>query len=264
MLGIEIGTAYLSRMAIRADFDCHNRWGIDRSGEDHIIILVSDPSKVRRHRYRDALMADGRFRFYGQAPRDGDPNANNNHMVRNHIEGGDSLELFIKEGEIYVYRGEWVLDEENALRNGQVVFYLRRHEMNGQAIFDQAVEEFRNDPDLRELAYQAADENPARRGRATSVFRRSAIIVAHALNRAGDECEYRECEAPFEKPDETKYLEVHHIDRLADGGPDHPMNVAALCPNCHKELHFGTERVRKNAELRGIIQTRERNDLRDG
>jgi 5-methylcytosine-specific restriction enzyme A len=29
---------------------------------------------------------------------------------------------------------------------------------------------------------------------------------------------------------------------LADGGPDHISNVIALCPNHHREAHFGTQR----------------------
>ncbi|WP_342542729.1 HNH endonuclease signature motif containing protein [Paenisporosarcina sp. FSL H8-0542] len=35
------------------------------------------------------------------------------------------------------------------------------------------------------------------------------------------------------------YLEVHHIKRLADNGEDSVENAIAVCPNCHRELHFG-------------------------
>ncbi|MFC1652495.1 HNH endonuclease [Planctomycetota bacterium] len=38
------------------------------------------------------------------------------------------------------------------------------------------------------------------------------------------------------------FLEVHHLFRLADDGPDIPDNVAAICPNCHRELHYGADR----------------------
>ena len=34
-------------------------------------------------------------------------------------------------------------------------------------------------------------------------------------------------------------LETHHVRRLVDKGPDTTDNVAALCPNCHRELHYG-------------------------
>ncbi|WP_147195697.1 HNH endonuclease [Rummeliibacillus stabekisii] len=37
-------------------------------------------------------------------------------------------------------------------------------------------------------------------------------------------------------------LEVHHIKRLADGEEDTVENAIAVCPNCHRELHFGHSR----------------------
>lgn len=34
-------------------------------------------------------------------------------------------------------------------------------------------------------------------------------------------------------------LDVHHLDRVSDGGPDDPANLVALCPNCHALHHRG-------------------------
>lgn len=34
---------------------------------------------------------------------------------------------------------------------------------------------------------------------------------------------------------------MHHINRLSDGGIDHPVNCAAITPNAHREIHYGTE-----------------------
>jgi len=46
--------------------------------------------------------------------------------------------------------------------------------------------------------------------------------------------------APFlRKKDQSPYLEVHHMIQLADGGEDTTENAVALCPNCHRQLHFG-------------------------
>ncbi|MGH8437576.1 MAG: HNH endonuclease [Pseudomonas sp.] len=33
--------------------------------------------------------------------------------------------------------------------------------------------------------------------------------------------------------------EVHHKVRLADGGLDTVENAIAVCPNCHRQAHFG-------------------------
>ncbi|MBC8673865.1 HNH endonuclease [Aeromonas hydrophila] len=46
--------------------------------------------------------------------------------------------------------------------------------------------------------------------------------------------------APFNRvSDGTPYLEVHHIQPLANGGEDTIQNTMALCPNCHRKRHFG-------------------------
>lgn len=51
------------------------------------------------------------------------------------------------------------------------------------------------------------------------------------------------------RKDNTPYLEPHHILRLADEGPDHPDTIAALCPNCHREIHYGLNGEAISSEL---------------
>lgn len=74
----------------------------------------------------------------------------------------------------------------------------------------------------------------------TKAFKRNADVIAEVLIRAEGNCEKCGKEAPFKRvSDGTPYLEVHHIKRLADGGEDTVKNAMAVCPNCHRELHFG-------------------------
>ena len=74
----------------------------------------------------------------------------------------------------------------------------------------------------------------------TSVFRRNPDVVVAVLRRAAGKCESCGQAAPFlRRSDSSPYLEVHHWDRLADGGPDTVENAAALCPNCHRREHYG-------------------------
>jgi hypothetical protein len=35
-------------------------------------------------------------------------------------------------------------------------------------------------------------------------------------------------------------LEIHHLEQVADGGSDEPINLLPLCPNCHTLHHKGT------------------------
>lgn len=72
------------------------------------------------------------------------------------------------------------------------------------------------------------------------VFERNPYVVVEVLGRASGACERCKSPAPFRKrKDNTPYLEVHHQIRLADGGEDTVENAIALCPNCHRQLHFG-------------------------
>ena len=71
-------------------------------------------------------------------------------------------------------------------------------------------------------------------------FRRNADVVVEVLNRANGICEECSNPAPFIRASNgTPYLEVHHRKMLADGGEDTVENAIAVCPNCHKRLHFG-------------------------
>jgi len=73
-------------------------------------------------------------------------------------------------------------------------------------------------------------------------FKRNADVIAEVLSRANGICEKCGSKAPFmRKKDNTPYLEVHHKTNLADGGHDTLENAMALCPNCHRELHFGIQ-----------------------
>lgn len=71
-------------------------------------------------------------------------------------------------------------------------------------------------------------------------FRRNADVVAEVLIRANGTCEECHSSAPFLRAtDNSPYLEVHHLKQLSAGGEDTVANAIALCPNCHRKLHFG-------------------------
>lgn len=81
--------------------------------------------------------------------------------------------------------------------------------------------------------------SPARLPVTTEQFVRDAAVVAYILKNADGRCECCQGRAPFIKPDGIPFLEVHHLKRLASGGSDTISNAIAVCPNCHRELHYG-------------------------
>lgn len=91
---------------------------------------------------------------------------------------------------------------------------------------------------------------PKRKRRVREDFVRNPYVVAAALNRAKGACETPACKSALFETDKGKaYLEVHHVIPLGEGGDDALTNVAALCPRCHRELHFGKNRMAIRASL---------------
>ena len=77
----------------------------------------------------------------------------------------------------------------------------------------------------------------------TVVYKRNPDVVVEVLERAKGKCERCKQPAPFiQAKDGMPYLEVHHILPLEKGGDDSVENAAALCPNCHREVHLGVRR----------------------
>lgn len=71
-------------------------------------------------------------------------------------------------------------------------------------------------------------------------YKRNPTVIVAVLRRADGVCEKCNKKAPFlRQSDGTPYLEVHHKKLLSEGGEDTVENAYALCPNCHRETHFG-------------------------
>lgn len=81
------------------------------------------------------------------------------------------------------------------------------------------------------------------------IFKRNPLVVAEVLALAGGKCQSGLRDAPFKREDGRPYLEVHHVVWLANGGEDSVENAIALCPNCHREAHYGAL-VLKSANIK--------------
>ncbi|MCH8195229.1 MAG: HNH endonuclease [Chloroflexi bacterium] len=57
--------------------------------------------------------------------------------------------------------------------------------------------------------------------------------------------------------DGEPFLEVHHIRRLSDGGPDDPLSLAGVCPNCHRQADHGDASEEFNRSLADGVASRE-------
>ncbi|HMP80826.1 MAG TPA: HNH endonuclease [Pirellulaceae bacterium] len=88
---------------------------------------------------------------------------------------------------------------------------------------------------------QSAKEVPEKIRLIATGYKRNPDVIVAVLRRANGTCESCRQPAPFvKKSDGSPYLEVHHWVPLSKGGKDTVANAGALCPNCHREKHFGT------------------------
>ncbi len=114
-----------------------------------------------------------------------------------------------------------------------------RADVHGE--FDEEVKKAQElTPEQRARRLANAPKIPEKVQVVSLAFRRNADVVAAVLERAQGICECCGGPAPFSrKSDGSPFLEVHHKKPLADDGEDTVENAMAVCPNCHRRLHFG-------------------------
>jgi 5-methylcytosine-specific restriction enzyme A len=72
----------------------------------------------------------------------------------------------------------------------------------------------------------------------TKTYYRNPYVVEYVRRRSNGICELCDSTGPFIIGDGLPFLEVHHVKWLAEGGDDTVENTVALCPNCHRKMHF--------------------------
>ncbi len=144
-------------------------------------------------------------------------------------------------------------DEVLFASDGIDIFIYNLSNLSGQDISnDEAEERLCSQVDIRLLQnkVQNMDTTPVQTQREVTVFARNNALRALVKLRASYSCEMPNCEyVGFEKKDGEKYIEVHHLTPLSDGGEDSILNTVALCPTCHRKMHYSQNKE----ELKRIL-----------
>jgi 5-methylcytosine-specific restriction enzyme A len=118
-----------------------------------------------------------------------------------------------------------------------------------RAVFGSALETGHSpfEPDVVELMKRDLLEVPAGQvepqpiARSVKDYARDAAVKAWVLKHANGVCECCANPAPFVMSNRLPFLEVHHVNRLAEAGQDTIENTVAVCPNGHRRLHHGAD-----------------------
>jgi 5-methylcytosine-specific restriction enzyme A len=263
------GCAWLA-MGLRVSLGFVGVFWAPVSPRRHSVVIAFTGASGRQHGYADDWAADGVYRYFGEG-QSGDMRwKGGNVAIRDHAANGEDLLLFQKLGDGSVrflcefvcagYDLELAPDGTGVMRQA-IVFNL----VPGPDLDEDATpvsSENSGTTDLQTLRRRAleavstptqADHSRAKR----NVYERSREIRAYVLARAKGHCEACLHPAPFIANGGNPYLEPRHIRRLGDGGPDDPRFMAALCPNCHRQIHHGADSRRMNERLQVTVSTKE-------
>jgi len=264
MLDFIIGASYKRK-------EIHDAWGGQRQGgistpKDHPVIFLFSADRGNEFGYEDGWHEDGFLHYSGEGQKGDMQEVRGNAAIINHAKNGKQLLAFqaIEDGSRKFIGPMDYVDH----------YYHEAKDINGstrKAITFRLTQLKNSDTDLitagttpekptetldvlRIKALDAANMKPDKKSSAREYYERSASVAKYVLARAAGKCELCGKDASFMRRDNTPYLEPHHILRLADEGPDHPDSIAALCPNCHREVHYGVNGEMVNKRLINMKQ----------
>jgi 5-methylcytosine-specific restriction enzyme A len=260
VINFEPGKVYSRRRDIHDVYGGQEQGGISTPFLSPFIFLFTGESGGQ-FGYNDGPQDDGTFSYTGEGQHGDMQFLRGNRAIRDHVENGEDLLLFesTKPSGMYRFIGcyacaGWtsrVAPDRDGTNRNAIVFQLVPVSAEIQdPESDADVSDGASLDDLRRAAYAAVaiPSTPPKDAR-RSFFQRSAAVKAYVLRRANGCCEACGGKAPFARKDGTPYLEPHHTRRVADGGPDHPAWVAAICPTCHREIHHGQNGEKRNESL---------------
>jgi hypothetical protein len=100
-----------------------------------------------------------------------------------------------------------------------------------------------------------AKRKPDSQQTSTTTYYRDPAIIAFVHRRSEYRCEMPKCNyVGFKKLNGEFFIETHHIKPLSEDGEDSISNVAALCPNCHRKMHYSYDWQKLSEILRAAVQ----------
>jgi 5-methylcytosine-specific restriction protein A len=274
-----VGNIYDRRRHIHGPYGGSFQSGIAPSSVvDAIFIFTGDAGSQYGYADEEAVDVQGvRYFSYTGEGQIGDMEfVRGNRAILEHSNDGRALHLFQSLGRSkgQKYLGEFVYAGHEFMpgpdRNGvirRLILFRLVAVADARAIEDAVGDEGDGHTvismtlaDARRIALAAAagGATPAKESAARTLYVRSKAVRDYVLMRAAGRCESCDQPAPFIRKNGTPYLEPHHTTRVSDGGPDHPRFVGAVCPDCHRELHFGMGGEAKNAVLQERLRVLER------
>ena len=234
-------------------FKCSTQGGMRRSHKTNTLVLVSNHVKSI---YSDRWF--GKELHYTGMGSSGDQTlgTQNKTLYESNLNGVEVHLFEVFELREYTYQGVVVYNEKGYQENQTDIdgnqrkvwmFPLELKDGKPVRVNDTVIKKLQetkqkslrklNTKQIKRLAESKKETAQSYRITETKSIERDEYIKLYALERADGNCQLCDKPAPFLKKNGSPYLEVHHINYLANKGSDTIDNVAALCPNCHRKMH---------------------------
>ncbi|WP_246506759.1 HNH endonuclease [Kistimonas asteriae] len=271
----EVGKEYRRRTEIHSKFKGQAQGGISTPKEYPVIFLFTS-DQGEQHGYIDHFHSDGTFRYTGEGQVGDMKMEAGNKAIRDHKDSNKVIHFFEYTRRAYVrYLGEAEYithhEEQRPDREGNIRKVIVFHMDINSACTNQLTQgttvcsakslkdlSGKSIDELRIAAIEKSSNTPSTNDKVMHTYYRSEAIKLYVKERAKGKCEGCNKPAPFIAK-KGPYLECHHLYRLSDGGPDHPNNVVALCPNCHRMAHFSLTAKSFNEQL--IFQAKQAENI---
>lgn len=147
---------------------------------------------------------------------------------------------------------------QRKLKGSLITYTPKEHEKISQGVRDA-----KNNLDKSNLSEnhefeidQDLNAPPEKRTTVVEFWQRNRSIILERKRQSSNRCEIPGCNyVPFKKISEEEYSEAHHIIPLGQPGSDRIENIVILCPNHHREVHYGNDKQKLTIickELRGL------------
>lgn len=272
----EIGKEYKRKEDIHGVYGGQRQGGIS-TPKCHPAIFIFTSEAGEQHGYKDEYRDDGVFWYTGEGQLGDMKMIAGNKAILDHAHNHKIIHAFEYTRRAYVrYIGTAEClgyhEEIRPSREGEdrivFVFHLDIDSVGIENRISEPNPIYRkknvkylrkkNIQELRKAALDRVSNNASPKERREVAYYRSQALKLYVTARSKGCCEGCNGSAPFNTKN-GPFLECHHVHRLADGGPDHPENVVALCPNCHRRAHFSEDAQIFNNTLKGIAVEAEKN-----
>lgn len=240
-----------------AIFKVGNMGGMRRSHDTNSLILVSDHTKG----IYDDRWVDNICYYTGMGLKGNQKLASQNKTLYESNENGIGVYLFeVHIAGEYRYHGqvklagkpfqEDQLDIEDKLRKVWIfpISQVESNEPTPIPKYELTALETKRERTAKKLSDEALKARlakgikiPASVKTTTVTYYRDPYVVEYVKRRANGNCELCQNPGPFKAQDGLPFLEVHHIHWLSNQGEDSIKNTVALCPNCHRKMHYLSE-----------------------